>query len=204
MEKNTTLDTFASTAHMATVDTLQLELTNLGDNGEHPAEEGVSPGDVIDDIMLLNEEVEVLDEHVTIVRRQLKKLAEVISHAQYEDIGEQDEYEAAARLALELSSQYHHFKSLEAKLHEIVGSLEALRQEHGFSDAPLQYMMQLPPLRAAAVGEERDRGGEEREAWLHTLSDRLTGKTNCEMRVEGCLLGEMVKYAEEMQQRWEV
>lgn len=200
LEKNTTLGTFSNSTHTTTVSTFQLEPTEPGDDdkecpsnkGESPGE---SPGDVIDDIMLLNEEVEVLDEDVTLVRSQLKKLAEIISHAQYEDIGEQNEYEAAAKLAMELSTDYRHFKSLETKLHEIVRSLEELRQERGFSDTPLQYMMQLPPLRAG------EREGEQ-EAWLHTLPDWLTGKTNCEMRVEGCLLSEMIKYAEQLQQRW--
>lgn len=193
LEKNHTLDTLASTPQTPTVDTLQLDTTEPNEPGEEQLE-GISQADVIDDIMLLNEEVEVLDGHVTVVRKQLKTISEIAGHAQYEDIGERDEYEVAAQLALELTSKYQHFKSLEAKLHELVASLEALRKEHDFSDAPLQYMLQLPPRPAGRKGEEQ---GE----WLHTLPDHLTGKTNCEMRVEVCLLKEMIKYAEELQQR---
>ena len=202
LEKNATLGTLANSEHTETADTLQLDPTKPdGDDTEdQPSDKGESPGDVIDDIMTLNIEVEVLDEDVTLIRGQLKKLAEIVSHAQYEDIGEQNEYEAAEKLSAELSSDYHTFKTLETKLHDIVRSLEELRQERGFSDTPLQYMMQLPPLRAEHRADEV--GGTKKEAWLHTLPDRLTGKTNCEMRVELCLLKEMIKYAEQLQQRY--
>ena len=201
LEKNATLGTFVSSEHTAMADTLQLVPTKPdgGDAEDEPSGKGESPGDVIDDIMTLNEEVEVLDEDVTLIRGQMKKLAKIVSHAQYEDIGEQNEYEAAEKLAVDLSSAHRTFKSLETKLHDIVQSLEDLRQERGFSDTPLQYMMQLPPLRVGNGAGEA--GGVEKEAWLHTLPDRLTGKTNCEMRVEICLLREMINYAEQLQQR---
>ena len=192
LEKNTTLTSLPTTSsqEMTTVDTLQLEPTeHVVDIEEEAKPVGESPDDVINDIMSLNEEVEVMNDDVSLVRRQLKKLSEIVSHAQYEDIGEEDEYEAAAKLSVDLSSDYLHFKSVESKLHEIIQSLEELRQKRGFSGTPLPYMMQLPPRRA---GEG---------AWLHTLPDRLTGKTNCEMRVERCLLREMIKFAEELQQR---
>ena len=39
---------------------------------------------------------------------------------------------------------------------------------------------------------------EEAERWLHVLPDRLTGKTNCEMRVELCLLQECYTYGESL------
>lgn len=201
LEKNTTLGGFSNTSLTATsVDTLQLEPTTT--EGDRKRDEvGESPVDVINDIMSLNEEVEVMDEDMTITRKQLKKLAEIISHAQYEDIGEKDEYEEAAKLSAQLSSDYHNFKSVEGKLHEIVRSFEQLRLEKKFSDTPLQYMMQLPPLRDGEEGRKEREGRERRGVWLHTLPDRLMGKTNCEIRVEICLLDEMTKYAEELQQR---
>ena len=198
LDKNTTLASLpTSSQQVTTVDTLQLEPTEPIDIEEEGAEPGLSvgesPDDVINDIMSLNEEVEVVNDEVSLVRSQLKKLADIVGHAQYEDIGEEDEYEAAAKLSVDLSSEYLHFKSVESKLHEIIQSLEELRQKQGYSSTPLPYMMQLPPLRAGeGVGQE---------AWLHTLPDRLTGKTNCEMRVERCLLREMIKYTEELQQR---
>ena len=197
LEKNTTLVIFASPKHTTTTDTLQLEPTEVGDDDDQPNDQGESPGDVINEIISLNEEVDDLDEDVTLIRSQVKKLAGIISHAQYEDIGEEDEYEAAAKIATDLSSDYLHFKSVETKLHEIIQSLEELRQEGSLSDTPLQYIMQLPPMRA---GDKKEEGGE-KGVWLHTLPDRLTGKTNCEMRVEHCLLKEMITYAEELQQR---
>lgn len=42
---------------------------------------------------------------------------------------------------------------------------------------------------------------EQREQWLHTLPDKLTGKTNCEMRVELCVLKESYKFALSMQEQ---
>ena len=203
MEKNKTLGTYPTTSlHTTTVDTFQLEPSNttgVVDEKEHQVEVSESPADVINDIISLNEEVEELDEDMMLIRNQLRKLADIVNHAQYEDIGEENEYETAAKLSVELLSAYKHFKTVETKLHGIVRSFEELRKERGFSDTPLQYMMQLPPLREE--GRVDVCVDEEKGAWLHLLSDRLTGKTNCEMRVERCLLHEMTKYAEELQQR---
>ena len=208
LEKNTTLGTISlhnTTTTTTTVDTLQLEPTNPTEEEEVDyATVGVSSpvADVISDIMSLNEEVEELDEDMMLVRNQLRKLAEIINHAQYEDIGEEDEYKAAAQLSVELLSDYRHFKAVETKLHGIIRSFEELRRERGFSDTPLQYMMQLPPLREGLGGGVWEHAaGEGKGAWLHVLPDGLTGKTNCEMRVERCLLREMIKYAEELQKR---
>ena len=92
--------------------------------------EGISPADLIDDIMLLNEEVEVLDAHVTETRKQLQNLGEIVKCAQFEDIGERDEYQAAAELALELATRFEQLKEMEFKLHELVKSMEELRQQH--------------------------------------------------------------------------
>ena len=190
LEKNATLDTLETSrsAHTS-ADTLQLEPSE-----EEPQSEGISHGDIIDDIMLLNEEVEVLDEHVMVVRRQLKNLSEIVSHAQYEDIGEENEYDSAAQLAEKLSSKYQHFKSLEQNLRKVIAALEKFQKEHKLSSAPIHYMIQLPP-------PSDDEQGVEQGAWLHTLPDHITGKTNCEMRVELALLSELVKYTEELQQR---
>ena len=191
LDKNNTLDSLASTPQSTTVDTFQLEPTNTSE-----LEEEISRSDIIDDIMELNEEVEMLDDHVTILRKQLKTVSDVASHAQFEDIGEENEYDAAADLALELTSKYQLFKSLEIKVFDLVMSLESLRKEHSLSTTPLHYMLHLPPHPTTRKEE-----GEGQEVWLHILPDRLTGKTNCEMRVELCLLEEMVKYAEELKQR---
>ena len=155
---------------------------------------GNSPAELIDDIMLLNEEVEVMDGHVTAMRKQLHCLNEVLRNAQFEDIGERDENQASAELAIELVSSFTRLKVLEVQLHELVRSLgELCRQHSDLTDTPLQYMLQLPPL--SEKGEV-----EERKQWLHTLPDRLTGKTNCEMRVEVFLLQESCHCVEGLHQ----
>ena len=156
--------------------------------------EGTSPADLIDDIMLLDEEVEVMDAHTSIVRRRLKNLAGTIMNAQYEDIGERDEHRASAELALELLSRFSQLKNMEFKLHDLVRSLEGLRKRHNYRGAPLQYMLQLPPLKSKEEIEEK-------KTWLHALQDKLTGKSNCEMSVEVLLLQENCRYAEQLEQR---
>ena len=155
---------------------------------------GNSPAELIDDIMLLNEEVEVMDGHVTAVRKQLHCLNEVLRNAQFEDIGERDEHQASAELAIELVSRFARLKDLEVQLHELVRSLGELHKQHiGLTDTPLQYMLQLPPLPEEEEVKERKR-------WLHTLPDRLTGKTNCEMRIEVFLLQESCHCVESLHQ----
>ena len=42
---------------------------------------------------------------------------------------------------------------------------------------------------------------QERESWLHVLPDRLTGKTNTEMRLELLLLKESYRYGVALQER---
>ena len=154
LEKNTTLASLPTSLQLTTtVDTLQLEPTERIDEEEGAAEPvGESPDDVINDIMSLNEEVDVMNDDVSLLRTQLKRLADIVSHAQYEDIGEEDEYEVAAKLSVDLSSDYLHFKSVESKLHETIQSLEELRLKRGFSGTPLPYTMQLPPLRVGGGG----------------------------------------------------
>ena len=41
----------------------------------------------------------------------------------------------------------------------------------------------------------------ERQQWLHTLPDKLTAKTNCEMRVELCVIRESYKLALSLQEK---
>ena len=175
LEKNQQLDSLNTEMQVVSLET-QEEKSEGEEELEGYGQEGNSPADLIDDIMLLNDEVEVIDAHLTAVRKQLQGLGEVIKNCQYEDIGERKEYAAAAKLAFELVSKFKQLKELESKLHEVVKSLEELRKEHNFSDTPLQYTLQLPPLQSPEELEERG-------AWLHTLPDKLTGKTNCEMEV---------------------
>ena len=106
--------------------------------GEYPV------ADLIDDIMLLNEEVESHDGHVTTMRRHLHSLAEVLQEAHLEELGERDELTVAAKLALELVKTYSQLKTLEAKLLEQLQSIGDQTSRDPLS-TPLPYMLQLPP-----------------------------------------------------------
>lgn len=108
-------------------------------------EEEDSPLDLYDDLMLLNEEVEAQDVHVSTVRDHLKKLADILRQAQNEDMGGQDEYDTAARLAVALVTQFAKVKVLEGKLHSLVGSIRELQKSQDSNATPFNYMLQLPP-----------------------------------------------------------
>ena len=51
---------------------------------------------------------------------------------------------------------------------------------------------------AMQVGKE---SVQERQRWIHMLPDRLTAKTNCEMRVELVLTREAVLYGQSLQEK---
>ena len=104
--------------------------------------------DLIDDIMLLNEEVESQDGHVTMMRRHLHSLAEVLQEAHLEELGERDEHVSAAKLALELVKTYSQLKTLEAKLLEQLQSIGDQTSRDPLS-TPLPYMLQLPPTQVS-------------------------------------------------------
>lgn len=198
LEKNQLLDSLSAAAPVPGP-------SPISEGGKEEKEEGDEEGEdepmrnsspeLIDDIMFLNEEVEVMDSHVTAMRKQLQCLNEILRSAQFEDVGERDEHQAAAELAIELVSKFTQLKDLEFQLHEFVKSLEELRKQHSdVMDTPLQYMLQLPPL----PGREEV---EEKKKWIHTLPDQLTGKTNCEMRIEMFLLKESCESAERLRQK---
>ena len=106
--------------------------------------------DLVDDIMLLNEEVETQDSHVTTLRRHLHSLASVLQQAHREELGEVDEYQAAAELALELGNLYSQLKSLEAKLMQQLESIGEQTSRDPLS-TPLPYMLQLPPTQVGVT-----------------------------------------------------
>ena len=154
-----------------------------------------SPTDITDDIMILNEEIEGLDSKVTSAATRLSFLDKVAKNCLYEDIGERDELQSSAQLSRALVSAYEECKGLETKLHKVAAAFETLRKEHNFTDAPIAYMVQLPPLQ----GQEEVEGNKQ---WLHLLPDRLTAKTNCEMEVEGAILKDSCHYADKMCKHW--
>lgn len=153
---------------------------------------GNSPADLVDDIMLLNEEVEMLDGHVTMLLQCTQRLKEVQRSCSFEELAEGAAQRSSAALALGLATSYGRLKFLHWQLHQLIASLEDQRKQYGFSDTPLQYALQLPPPTERSEVEVR-------RAWLHTLPDRLTGKTNCEMRVELLVLESSCRAAERLQ-----
>lgn len=110
---------------------------------------------------------------------------EILREAQKDEMEGRDEAcNAAQKLAHDLCATFSALKTVESDIHKQLASIEELRQQEGLGETPLTYMLQLSPI-------EREEAVLEKEKWLHTLSDRLTGKTNCEMRLELCVLGKL-------------
>ena len=156
-----------------------------------------SPTDIADDIMILNEEIETLDARVFSAAKRLGFLDKVVKNRIYEDMGELDEHESSIQLSRALVSAYEECKGLEAKLHSIATEFEVLRKRYNFTDAPISYMVQLPPLRSPEeVGHNK--------RWLHLLPDQLTAKTNCEMELEVAILKDCCRHADKLHRHWTV
>eukprot|EP00731_Ephydatia_muelleri_P031059 Em0022g573a len=156
-----------------------------------------SPTDIADDIMILNEEIETLDARVSSAAKRLGFLDKVVKNRIYEDMGELDEHESSIQLSRALVSAYEECKGLEAKLHSIAAEFEVLRKRYNFTDAPISYMVQLPPLRSLEeVGHNK--------RWLHLLPDQLTAKTNCEMELEVAILKDCCRHADKLHRHWTV
>ena len=134
LQKNQTLDSMSA----QTQNDQDVDREGEVGGGEVPV------ADLIDDIMLLNEEVESQDSHVTTMRRHLHSLAEILQEAHLEELGERDEHVAATKLALELVKTYAQLKALEAKLLEQLKSIGDQTSRDTLS-TPLPYMLQLPP-----------------------------------------------------------
>lgn len=130
LEKNQKLDTISSS-------------TDCDESKDKNVEEDLLT-ELVDDIMLLNEEVESQDSHVTTLRRHLHSLADVLQQAHREELGERDEHQASAELALQLVKTYSQVKTLEAKLLQQLESIGEQMSRDPLS-TPLPYMLQLPP-----------------------------------------------------------
>ena len=141
LQKNQMLDALSTTT---TQDLRQSDDKDEDEKEEDPV------SDLIDDIMLLNEEVETQDSHVTTMRRHLHSLAEVLQHAHWEELGEKDEHQAAATLALEMVKNYTQLKKLETKL---LQQLESIGQQMSRDplSTTLPYMLQLPPKQVRLI-----------------------------------------------------
>lgn len=144
------------------------KLVNLNADAE-------SDDDSLDDIMLLNNEVEQLDDHVTLMRQHLQCLVEMNRRAQIEDVNEQVMVENCYKDANELVKVYKEFKSGQSQLHKCLEKAE--NSDSGSPDMGLAYLLQMPPLQNnEEIGDTI--------SCLHLLPDRITAKTSLELAVE--------------------
>lgn len=134
--------------------------------------------DTLDDIMLLNNEVEQLDDHVTSLREHLQSLVELSRQGQMEEVNDQVTAENCYKDARELVKTYREFKSGQSKLHE---HLEKADNSSAGPDMGLAYLLQLPPL-------QNDKEMSDVISCLHLLPDHITPKSSLELAVEIKLL----------------
>lgn len=110
---------------------------------EEELEEGESQTDLLDDIMLLNEEVDGEDEHLSMRRTRLHFLVSILQCAMAEEVGKKDEHQEGAQLAASLAGEL-------SKLHTLMGALlvlvESISKLQRSSVTPLHHMLQLPAL----------------------------------------------------------
>lgn len=131
-------------------------------------------------------------------------VGEILWKAQEEDMNDNDQYESAKEVAMELQRQLKTLKAMEADAHQSIRLLEEIR---GPEDTPLSYMLQLTPAkkrRPSNSDEEEDCSGSSNDVTtdrIHLLSDELTGKTNCEMRLELLIFDSAVSHASHLIKR---
>ena len=126
--------------------------------------------------------------------------ADIFHKAQSEDIGDIDSFESSKSLSTELQDKFISFKRMESKFHSSLQNLEQIRKSKGLGDTPITYMLQMTPAKdKKTFGKDDDKD----EQWIHVLADKLTGKTNCEMRVELCILDVCLSHAHQLTQRAE-
>lgn len=138
------------------------------------AESDDTTQDTLDDIMLLNNEIEQLDDHVTSLRQHLQSLVELRGQAQLEEVDDQVMDKNCHRDARELVKVYKEFKNGQFKLHEY---LEQAENSGTGPDMGLAYLLQLPPLQ----NDKETTGVISR---LHLLPDGITAKSSLELAVE--------------------
>lgn len=101
--------------------------------------------DLLDDIMLLNEEADAHDDHLSIVRRHLHSLAAILQCAKAEEVGEKDPYQSGAELALSLANELSSLHTTVQRVLELVDSVSKQRRGKA-SLTSLHHMLQLPTL----------------------------------------------------------
>jgi hypothetical protein len=110
-----------------------------------------SCGDLLDDIMLLNEEVDAHDEHLVATRQHLHSLAAILQSAKAEAVGEMDPHQKGAELALGLASELTNLHVTVERVLKLVESVSNQRKGEA-SLSSLHHMLQLPTLVSAEVG----------------------------------------------------
>jgi len=149
--------------------------------------------DVLDDMMILNEEVEQLDEHMTSLRLELHQLSELKKAAQLEELNERTMAENCKNYARQLVKMYTEFKEEQSLLHKCMDKAESVNE----SGTGLAYLLQMPPLQSQEEINQTTK-------CLHLLPDQLTGKTSLELAVEVQLLSVGKKHLVELQHLFQV
>lgn len=101
--------------------------------------------DLFDDIMLLNEEVDAHDAHLSVIRCHLHSLAAILQSAKVEELGERDPDQVGAELALSLARELSALHRTVQKVLELMESISKQRRKED-SLTPLHHMLQLPTL----------------------------------------------------------
>ena len=116
---------------------------------------------------------------------------DIAQEVQCVDIGDKDRGKLASKLAEDLSLQFTQFRAQKEEIHKYLSTIETQRLSEKKRGLPLNYMLQLAPQASNSNAEE----------WIHTLPDKLTGKTSCEMRLELCLMKECINQIEALHEK---
>ena len=109
---------------------------------------------------------------------------DILIKAHSEEMGESNPYKGAAITAADLKRNATEFQELSFSIHTLLLSLEELRQsDASTNETPLSYMLQIQQPK----NQTKDEMIKVTE-WIHVLGDKLTGKTNTEMRLENFIL----------------
>lgn len=110
-------------------------------------EEGEEEGeDLMEDMMVLNEEVDGRDEHLSRVRGHLQVLVAILQSAKVEELRENEGQRVGAELSLALAKEIAKLHTLHRNLLQLVDSISKLQRSKHPAATPLHYMLQLPTL----------------------------------------------------------
>ena len=115
---------------------------------------------------------------------------DILIKAHSEEMGESNPYKGAAITAADLKRNAAEFQELSFSIHTLLLSLEELRQsDASTNETPLSYMLQIQQPK----NQTKDEMIKATE-WIHVLGDKLTGKTNTEMRLENFILQALLPF----------